>query len=1036
MIEDKLSQDLIIFPNKLSQRRYEQNIALKNGFCNKSNFLTFEAFKNKIFSTSDSFFNVIPKSEKLLISIQLIENFKKINCDGSMNRMNNFSCFYILQKIENEISNLPYCKNHIIEWMKNNLSNNKLNQIGLLYSLWDDYCYKHQIMNNVKKNQIILDILTSKKNKWPFFLKNKNKIIFQDVLWIEPFQEECILKMNSQINIEIESGLPITYVEYFSERLNSSVISNKFKEKSITWTEDLCDAIIVNDSSICNEAIYDHIDFSNSLNPYGEIEDIARRIRWHVEHNNYSFNDIAIVVPSLSLVDDIIPHVFKRFNLTYYYDKGRPILSSPIIKLFISYLSISISKSRDAILDFLRNPSLKNNHEELIKIYQKEIPTVDVVNEIFINNLIYVDGKLLLEKFDNLIKEPCPNEDHFNFTSYKKLKDILIELMDKKLTLHNAMEVIIESLKNINILPKIKRDDGINILSFNDVDGVDYKLVCFVALNEGLFPSIKTEDALFDDHDKSKLKLFLQKKLSRFPEMALTTSKINIEKQRIRFFSAILSASHHIVFSCRKLDNEGVPQQPSSYFTELWNLFGTSNKNNFRISKYDKWRIKNSEDSFLSDYFNSQKKLNYLDRSPMIGESHLAFVPKGLSYTFQEIFINTVSKYKFTENKKIPGSYSNLIKGINIQQERTTSKEDDKFLSIFSGHIQNQLIIEKINKWINSKKSFSSTLLEKLAYSRFVFLLEEILGIKNEELLDDFTDKRLRGTIVHEILNKIYTDLRDKDCGLNIDKRWVYNDGKNWKLSRQKTSKNCYPVFNLDSSKKDKVVQFLNKEIDNIFNHVMANLDTKTKSRVGRNEFWNIEQKKIKEYVISVVKFDFDSSENHKIFPFKFEFKFGPETETKLNIFNLPISGKIDRIDLCFDENDILSEVHVVDYKSNSDKKEQVKEIKKAANCQLMIYAFAVQQFLFNTFNDDKINKFFRSMNFPYSGKKPNIKDFRTDKFMISLNSKELVDEFIISLKNNINKIRVGDFSTEPYFKNYNNYEAILRNNASKLLDD
>ena len=60
--------------------------------------------------------------------------------------------------------------------------------------------------------------------------------------------------------------------------------------------------------------------------------------------------------------------------------------------------------------------------------------------------------------------------------------------MDKKLTLHNAMEVIIESLKNINILPKIKRDDGINILSFNDVDGVDYKLVCFVALNEGLFP--------------------------------------------------------------------------------------------------------------------------------------------------------------------------------------------------------------------------------------------------------------------------------------------------------------------------------------------------------------------------------------------------------------------------------------------------------------------------------------------------------------------------------------------------------------------
>ena len=135
--------------------------------------------------------------------------------------------------------------------------------------------------------------------------------------------------------------------------------------------------------------------------------------------------------------------------------------------------------------------------------------------------------------------------------------------------------------------------------------------------------------------------------------MALTTSKINIEKQRIRFFSAILSASHHIVFSCRKLDNEGVPQQPSSYFLELWNLFGTSNKNNFRISKYDKWRIKNSEDSFLSDYFNSQKKLNYLDRSPMIGESHLSICcRKDFHRHFKNIFMNTVSKCKFAENKK------------------------------------------------------------------------------------------------------------------------------------------------------------------------------------------------------------------------------------------------------------------------------------------------------------------------------------------------------------------------------------------------
>ena len=115
MIDNKLSQELIIFPNKLSQRRYEQDIALKKGFCDRSNFLTFEAFKNKVFFTSGVLSNIISNSEKLLITNQLIENFKKINCDGSLNKMNNFSCFYILEKIEKEISNLPFCKSDIIK---------------------------------------------------------------------------------------------------------------------------------------------------------------------------------------------------------------------------------------------------------------------------------------------------------------------------------------------------------------------------------------------------------------------------------------------------------------------------------------------------------------------------------------------------------------------------------------------------------------------------------------------------------------------------------------------------------------------------------------------------------------------------------------------------------------------------------------------------------------------------------------------------------------------------------------------------------
>ena len=170
MTKEILNQELIIFPNKLSQRRYEQKITLEKGFYDTSNFLTFQKFINKIFFDADYSDQFISKSEKLVIIYQLINKFKKINVkNNSMNLMNNQSCLNVAQKIENEIANLPRFKNLILEWMMSHEPNHKLYQSALLYSLWSDYCSENNLLNNVKKNEIILEILSLEKNKWPFF---------------------------------------------------------------------------------------------------------------------------------------------------------------------------------------------------------------------------------------------------------------------------------------------------------------------------------------------------------------------------------------------------------------------------------------------------------------------------------------------------------------------------------------------------------------------------------------------------------------------------------------------------------------------------------------------------------------------------------------------------------------------------------------------------------------------------------------------------------------------------------------------------
>ena len=165
-----------------------------------------------------------------------------------------------------------------------------------------------------------------------------------------------------------------------------------------------------------------------------------------------------------------------------------------------------------------------------------------------------------------MFEEPKSEDDHFNFMSYQKLKEILYELKENNFSIYDGIEMIRESLKNENILPKTRRDNGINILSLDDAIGADYKLVFFIALNEGLFPSLKSEDILFNDIDKSELKSFLSNKSLKLPQMALSNSNINMEKQRIKFIAAILSASDQIVFSYRKINSDGAQLQPSSYF--------------------------------------------------------------------------------------------------------------------------------------------------------------------------------------------------------------------------------------------------------------------------------------------------------------------------------------------------------------------------------------------------------------------------------------------------------------------------------------
>ena len=74
----------------------------------------------------------------------------------------------------------------------------------------------------------------------------------------------------------------------------------------------------------------------------------------------------------------------------------------------------------------------------------------------------------------------------------------------------------------------------------------------------------------------------------------------------------------------------------------------------------------------------------------------------------------------------------------------------------------------------------------------------------------------------------------------------------------------------------------------------------------------------------------------------------------------MAIKGKIDRIDLVFDENGRLDQLHVLDYKGTSREQSKaedyIERVMSALDCQLPLYAFATQQYFFGVFDTPEVN--------------------------------------------------------------------------------
>ena len=440
-----------------------------------------------------------------------------------------------------------------------------------------------------------------------------------------------------------------------------------------------------------------------------------------------------------------------------------------------------------------------------------------------------------------------------------------------------------------------------------------------------------------------------------------------------------------------------------------------------------------TENNFLERYFKKQIQTDFFDRKPMPGESFFSFIPLELCISEDETMQSILSDRDVID---LPSNnpHDFIFRNILIEKERQnylSSSNENRFPSEYCGHL-NQMI-PFLNKKLNSFKKLSPTSLEELIRCRYLFLIKKVLDIRPIQLNDDFPNPLDRGSLIHNILHDIYESLQNGKSKIILSKAWLINTNGKWKYSKTRNSKKSFPLLVLSKDKEKEILLYA--ETVTSYHIEMVNKQNQ-RFGYGNKTIWSIECEKILQSVRTILTQDINSADStDPSYPVLFEYNFGKNNTESISLGGINLIGKIDRVDVSFNsENNHLQYIFILDYKGSNphSKKLMIERIRNALDCQLLIYAFVIQKYLFNNFNKENLNNIMKIGYIPYNQNNSHKnKDFR--KSVIALEEfPKLADEFIKTVEIYIECMKNGNFSTDPYHEMYDNYTSVVRNEMLK----
>ena len=654
-------------------------------------------------------------------------------------------------------------------------------------------------------------------------------------------------------------------------------------------------------------------------NNYSEIEWVAQDILKLVRDKGYRYKDIAVVCREIDSYDKITSVIFNEYNIPYFLDKKREILSNPLVVLIISALEILVTNwSYESVFKYVKSGliTLETNFIDKLENYilangikgykwtrdllisqdeeltQEEIEIFEYMEEIRrpITNLYNkIKGDVTVRKYCTALYEFLLEInafetmdkwlDDFNnkgmqdkIKEYTQVPAMVMDMLDQAvevlgnevIDLKTFSKILISGFeeKEIGVIPMAL--DQVNIGDIARIKGRDVKALYIVGANDGVLPSANKDEGILSDEDRIELK-------SMGIELASDTRSRVFEEQ-FMVYTALTIPSNYLMITYPMADFEGKSLRPSIIIPRLKKILPG---------------LKEESEIFNSNLFDD-KYHNITAPVPTFNELIEALRRE---YEKEEIEPYWVETFKwFEENEEFKDRTKIIFNGLNYT------------------NLVEKIPREKIKRLYsndNGRLMFSVSRIEKYAQCPFGYYVQYGLKAKDRKVYE-FTAPDL-GSFMHDILDQFTNKIRKENI--------LWGD-----------------------LTKDKCAEIVNELVN-------SKLRNETNSILNSNKKYQYFSERFKKTITKSVTVISEQMRKGEFDIFKSEFDFGDFKDSDPIKLELPskeivyLKGRVDRID----KVDLNGEtyIRIVDYKSGS-KSFDLNELYYGLQIQLLVYLDAI----------------------------------------------------------------------------------------------